>query len=126
MKETMQRLSKREWDLMGVCWKKKKLTVNDVIDNSPDENKRNYQTVKSQLEVLIKKDYLYREKFGPLWLYSPKITPKDAIINEIDYFICNIANDYLFPIFIHLVNTKKIKPDELKELKKIINDMPDD
>ena len=126
MIERLPELTKREWEIMNVCWKKKQLTIQEIIDNSPEENKRHYQTLNYQLEVLVRKGYLIREKKGPLWLYSPKITKKEIILKEAYYYVGYIINGYLCPTFINFMENKKISRVELSKLKEMINNLPED
>ena len=126
MRETVLKLSKREWELLKICWIKKKVLVSDVIKQIPIERKNRYQTAKMQLDRLVLKSYLNREKFGPLWVYSPKINKINTITTLITNFVNDVLDGSYMPIFINFVEAKKINPEELKEIKKMINDMPDD
>ena len=122
--KNLPKLSDREWELMNVCWKKKQLTVQDVIEGSPEDEKRHYQTVKAQLDVLLNKGYLTREKFGPLWLYSPVYSQKEVRINDVVNYVENFAGNYIFPTFVNFIENKKISREELKKLKEMIDKLP--
>jgi predicted transcriptional regulator len=118
----LENLSKREIELMRICWKKKKLSVNEVIELSPLEQKRHYQTVKTQLDTLVMKGYLKREKHEFTWLYSPKVSSVDVFKGVLDYFI-DILTDNFIPSFINFVEAKKISPEEMEKLRKLVENI---
>ena len=121
MLENLPDLSDREWELMNVCWKKKQLTVQDVIERSPEEEKKHYQTVKAQLDVLLNKGYLIREKFGPLWLYSPKHSQEEVVFKEFIRFNESLVGNYFIPFCINYMKSRKFSPEEILKLKEYVN-----
>ena len=86
MRKRKGELGETEWTLMKICWEKGKSSAKDVYDESLKERKRSYQTVKTILDRLVEKEYLSREKFGPIWLYTPKVTQKAITSIAIDDF----------------------------------------
>ena len=126
MLKTPPKLSKREWEIMNICWRQKDITVQEVITYSSEEEKRHYQTVKAQLEVLLKKGYLEREKRGTLWLYKPRFSKMEVVKNEVLYFIEKVIGTCVFPVFINLMNDIRVSPDELEQLKELVKNISDD
>ena len=113
-------LSKGEWSIMNICWKKGKSTARVIFDESIKKKRREYQTVKTMLDRLEVKGFLKREKFGPLWLYEPTISRAKALTNAIDFFVDNVLDNTLTPLFAHFVNKEKLSADEIKALEKLI------
>jgi len=119
-------LGESEWALMKICWEKGKVSAKDVYVESLKEKKRSYQTVKTIMDRLVEKDYLDREKFGPIWLYTPKVSQKDITSRAIDDFMKTVLGDTIAPIFSHFVKRKKKYKIDIDELKKVIEDMEEE
>src|SRR3989339_1149278 len=100
MLNMLPKLSKREWEIMNICWKQQNITIQEVITDSPEDMKRHYQTVKAQLEVLLKKGYLIREKRGPIWLFTPRFSKMEIVKKEVLYFIEHVIGTCVFPVLI--------------------------
>ena len=87
MKISRNKLSRTEWSLMKICWEKGKVSARIIYEETLKEKKRGYQTVKTMLDRIVKKGYLEREKFGPIWLYNPTVSRSKIIAREIDIFL---------------------------------------
>ena len=115
-------LGKTEWAIIRICWKKGKSSVKDIYEESLKEKKRSYMNVKNTMDRLVKKGYLKREKFGPIWLYSSKITEKTVKSKAIDNFIKNALDNSIAPIFMQLIKKEKYR-NELNELRQLVNEL---
>ena len=107
---------------MKICWKKGKSSAKVVYEESLKEKKRSYGTVKTTLDRLSKKGFLEREKFGPIWLYSPKVSKNLVVSRVVDDFSKFILNDSVVPIVMSIVNKIKTKK-EIEELKRLIDEL---
>ncbi len=125
MKTHIGALGKIEWELMNICWKNGRKTPARVIyEESIKRQMRHYSTVKTMLDRMVRKEYLEKEKFGPLWLYSPKKNRKIVIASAIDDFIKTVTCNETVPIIKHIIESKKYETDAetvkslLKEIAK--------
>jgi predicted transcriptional regulator len=113
-------LSRSEWLLMNICWRGRKLTARQVYDEVAARRDWEYQTVKTMLDRLVQKRYLRREKLGPLCLYQP-VTPRTkAVGGAIESFVDTVLDNTLGSLFVHLAKGRKLKPEELEELKRLV------
>lgn len=126
MKNKKNELTKTEWEVMKICWDKGKSSARVIYEESLKEKNRKYITIKNMLDLLVKKNYLQREKFGPIWLYKPIKNKKDAISAAIKNFITFILNGEIAPILKHIVEHKKIYKSDLEKFRKMIDQMEDD
>lgn len=126
MRKSIGILGELEWTVMRLCWKKGKTTARVVFDEllktKPDVK---YQTVKTTLDRLVKKGFLTGEKFGPLCLFTPKVSEKSLTSKAVEKIARIVFGDVISPVFIHLLKKKKYS-HEIEELKKIINDIKED
>jgi len=118
-------LTRTEWEMMRICWDKGKSSAKVIHEESLNNNKRSYVTVKTILDRLAKKGFLEREMFGPIVLYTPLISQKSATSHTIDDFIKTVMGDHIAPIFMHLLKKKKYR-DEITQLKDVISDIDEE
>jgi len=115
-------LSKTEWMLMNICWKKGKVSARDIYEETLKEKKRGYQTVKTMLDRMAAKRYLEREKFGPIWLYKPAVSRSQVVTGEIDSFVGTVLDHTFAPLFAHFAEKENLSRDEIEALKKLISE----
>ena len=122
MSENLRDLSKLEWKLMNICWKKKgKVRAREVYDETLSDKQRSYFTIKTVMDRLVEKGYLRRERFGPLWLYEPTVERSGVLEKEVKNFVTNVLDNTIAPLFKYFAKGENISPEELSELKKIID-----
>ncbi len=125
MKPGVGILGELEWLVMKTCWDKGQTTARIIFDEVKKTRRIQYQTVKTTLDRLVQKGYLEREKFGPIWLYTSKVSEKALKSKAVESFAQTIFGSTIAPIFIHLIKKKKYS-HEIEELKKIINEMEEE
>ncbi|MFC1693715.1 BlaI/MecI/CopY family transcriptional regulator [Candidatus Latescibacterota bacterium] len=122
MPEKKYFLTKTEWSLMKICWEKGQVSARIIYEETLKDKQRGYQTVKTMLDRLVKKGFLDREKFGPIWLYKP-IKPRTKVMaREIDSFVNTVLDNTFAPLFAHLAKREKLSFDEIETLKKLIEE----
>ncbi len=117
-----QDMSKTEWSLMNICWKKGKASARDIYEETLKQKKRGYQTIKTMLDRLVGKGYLTREKFGPIWLYEPAVLRKSALAGEMEFFAKTVLDNTFTPFFAHLAKKEKLSREELDSLKTLLHE----
>ena len=111
-----------EWSLMNVCWEKGTSSARDIWEATLADKKRGYQSVKTMLDRLVEKGYLTREKFGPIWLYSPKVVRTQIVAREIDTFVTTVLDNTVAPLFASLAQKEHLTKDDIEKLKRIIDE----
>ena len=115
------KLTEVEWELMKICWEKGKSTARVIYEETLKDKERGYQTIKTMLDRLVEKEYLRRERFGPLWLYETTISQQKATSSAIDTFVQNVLDGAVAPLFAHFAKSKKLKKEEIAQLKELID-----
>lgn len=120
MKDSVS-LSKLEMIVMKPFWEKGRLSVREAseiledLDDGPD-----YSTVQTIVGRLEKKGALKRRrKIGNAWLFEAIIERKQIIGRLIDDIV-GLLGGASNPIMSHLVESKQIGKDELKEIRAMI------
>ena len=115
-------LSKTEWRLMNICWRKGRVSARVIYEETLREKARGYQTVKTMLDRLVAKGYLRREKFGPIWLYEPAVPRAAVAAREIESFVGTVLDNTVAPLFAYFAGKEKLSRKELEELRKLVED----
>ena len=119
---SLKELSKTEWLIMNICWRMVKASARDIYEASLNDKKRSYHTIKTMLDRLVKKRYLDREKFGPIWLYSPVVPQSKAIRKEVSSFVEIVLDNTFTPILSFLSEKQRLSDEEIAALEKLIAD----
>lgn len=115
-------LTQVEWSLMNICWEKGQASARDIWEASLADKKRGYQTVKTMLDRLAVKGFLTREKFGPIWLYSPAVARKAFVRRELDRFIGTVLDNSVAPLFARFADKEQLTREDIEKLKKLIDE----
>lgn len=122
MKDISSRLSRTEWILMNICWKKGKASARDIYEESLKEKERSYHTVKTLLERMVKKNYLEREKFGPIWLYTPIVSRSGTVSREIESFADTVLDNTFTPLLSFFTDKQELTDEEIAAMEKLIKE----
>jgi len=116
------KLSDSEWLLMKICWKKGVCSVKNVHEEYKKQNKVSYVTTKTMLDRLVEKDFLKREKFGPIWLYTATVSEKSTVSNAVEKFVNVVLDGNVLPVFMQLFKNKEKYAVDIENIKKIIEE----
>lgn len=75
-KKTLDKLSRRERQIMNVIYQNGKATVAEVLEQLPDPP--SYSAIRALMRILEEKGFLKHKTDGPRYLYYPTITVKKA------------------------------------------------
>lgn len=114
-------LSKGEWLVMNLCWKRGRATARQIFDESPPQRTWSYPTVKTMLDRLAVKGYLRREKLGPLCLFEPLVPRERVVRRSLDMIWDTVLGRTLAPLFAHLTPAS-LSDDEIASLKKLLQE----
>jgi BlaI family penicillinase repressor len=76
-KKSLQ-LTDSEQSIMEILWKKGEASVREVADTLSEEKTTAYTTVQTMCKILADKGYADFRKEGKAFIYTPKITEKEA------------------------------------------------
>ncbi|WP_339901374.1 BlaI/MecI/CopY family transcriptional regulator [uncultured Cyclobacterium sp.] len=115
----MDKLTKKEEELMQILWQLKKAFVKDIVAKYPDP-KPHYNTVSSLIRVLQEKGMVGFNAYGNTYEYFPllmkeayrKIYMKEIISNYFDNSVSSVVAAF--------VKEEQLDDEEVKELIKII------
>jgi BlaI family penicillinase repressor len=113
-------ISETEWEVMKVVWARSPISAQEIIDALAARDDWHPKTVKTLLNRLIKKRALGFKKEGRAYLYRPLVAEKDCVAAESESFLDRVFGGSLKPMLAHFVERKKLSPDEIAELKRLL------
>ncbi|OAB77994.1 BlaI/MecI/CopY family transcriptional regulator [Cochleicola gelatinilyticus] len=113
----MQKLAKREEQIMQAFWKLEKAFVKEIIDELP-EPKPHYNSVSTMVRILEEKGFLAHNSFGKTHQYYPVVL-KEQYQKTI---VSDVVGKYFENSYSKMISffAKEENIDE-KELQQIIN-----
>ena len=114
------RLSRGEWALMNLCWKRGRATARQIYEDSLNRQQRDYRTIKTMLDRMASKGFLEMEKLGPLCLYTPAVPRREALAGAIHDFFDVVLDRTLSPLLLHLAGEEKLSEEDLATLRRLV------
>jgi len=114
-----------EAKILAVLWQNQPLNGKQIAEELTEES-WSYVTVKTLINRLLKKGFLNFEKQGRHYLYSTTLTKKDYLKRENKNFIERMYSGSFSGLFAAFTEHEHISEKELKEIKKMINEMEQD
>ena len=114
------RISEAEWEVMKICWARSPVSAQAIIEALADEGAWHPKTIKTLLGRLVKKRALGFRKAGRSYLYHPLVAEKDCVAAESRSFLDRVFGGSLQPMLAHFVETRKLSPAELAELRTLL------
>ena len=122
MSET-PKISEAEWEVMKVVWlKSSPCTANDIVDALIDVADWKPNTIKTLINRLVKKKALGYTEERRLYLYYPLFSQAECIQSETKSFVKRVFGGALQPMLAAFLQDEKLSPEEIEELKRLIEE----
>lgn len=115
-------ISEAEWKVMRVLWAKSPQPAYDIIATLSETENWRPNTIKTLLGRLHRKGALAAEKYKNLYLYRPDVSEEECVAVESQSFIDRVFGGAAKPMMVHFVKHKKLSPEEITELRKILDE----
>jgi len=116
----MQQLTKSEEQLMEIIWKHEKVFMKDLIDSYPDPKPAG-TTIATLLKRMQDKGFVGYETLGNSRQYYPLVKKSAYFSKEVGGIIKNYFDNSALQFASFFTSSNNITPDELEDLKKIID-----
>lgn len=117
------KISEAEWEVMKVVWSKSSpCTANDIVDALIDVADWKSNTIKTLINRLVKKKALGYEEERRLYLYYPLVSQAECIKSETKSFVKRVFGGALQPMLAAFLQDEKLSPEEIEELKRLIEE----
>jgi BlaI family penicillinase repressor len=118
----LPRISDAEWTVMKVLWSRSPLPASDIIAELEQTEQWHPKTVKTLLNRLVGKGALGFDRDGKAYLYHPLVSEAECAGAASDAFLSRVFGGSLKPMLAHFVEKKRLSPEELKELKRLLEE----
>lgn len=117
----LPKISESEWLVMQVLWSKGPLTANEVVEQLAGRNKWNPRTIKTLINRLLKKRALKFQKEGRQYRYIAAVSESKCVRKETQSFVRRVYGGAVRPMLAAFLEDAKLSDDEIKELKKVLD-----
>jgi len=111
-----------ELQFLKILWEKSPLPVREIRDRLAATGRDIAHTsVITTLNTMVKKRFLTRKKEGKAFLFVPRITREQVSRSVLGDVVNRVFDGSAAAVLTGLFEHSDIQPDELKELRKLIN-----
>jgi BlaI family penicillinase repressor len=122
MKSAKPLLTDQELEIMKIVWLRGRATVRDVYEELLRRRKIAYTTVMTMMGILEQKGHLKKSADERAYVYTPAQPQREVVGNMVHDFLKRVFNGSAKPLLIQLVEDKKLTPDELDEIRKLVKE----
>ncbi|UCG47754.1 MAG: BlaI/MecI/CopY family transcriptional regulator [Phycisphaerales bacterium] len=116
----LPRISESEWLVMRVLWSKGEATANEVVEELAGRTKWNPRTVKTLITRLSGKGAVKYKKEGRMYRYYPAVGQADCVRMERKSFVRRVYGGTTKPMLAAFIEDADLSPQDISELKKIL------
>ena len=120
----MEKLTRKEDEIMQILWKLKNAFVKEVVATMP-EPQPHYNTVSTVIRKMEEKGFIGYEVFGNTHRYYPKISKEEYRKGYLSKAIDSYFGNSYKNVVSFFAKEEKISADELREIIKIIESKKD-
>ncbi len=113
----MQQLTKTEEEIMQIIWNKERCLVSDIIA-SLENPETPHSTISSVVRILEKKGFVDHKAYGKTHEYFPIVSKEAYAQRGFKSWFANYLNNSPAQLASFLVKEKALKPKEIEELLK--------
>lgn len=117
MKETTQKPSDAELEILQELWGHPGQTVNEIHAVLETKKKVGYTTTLKQMQRMLEKGMLSREKRGKLFVYFADLDEESTKNNIFNRLSKTLFKGSAKEMMIHLLGNQETSSEDLKELK---------
>ena len=115
----MQKLAKREEQIMQALWRLEKAFVKEIIAELPDP-KPHYNSVATMVKILEEKGFVDHEAFGNTFRYFPLVSKETYQRQTLGDIVKQYFNDSYPSMLAFFAKEEKISQSDLEDILKII------
>ena len=115
----MQKLAKREEQIMQAIWQLGHAFIKEIINEMPDP-KPHYNTIATMVKILEDKRFLDHEAIGNVFRYYPVISKEQYQKHTMTDIVSQYFDNSYPHMLMFFAKDQKISEDELNEIVKLI------
>ncbi len=117
-------LSDAELEVLKALWDLGPTSVRDVMNHLHAQGRElAYTTVLTFLTRLKAKKYVTSKKSGQAYIYKARVSREKVTGTRLSSLIEQLFDGASAPLVLHLVQSNKLSPDEIGELRRMLEDL---
>jgi BlaI family transcriptional regulator, penicillinase repressor len=120
--DALPAVSPAETEILRVVWQLGGATVQDICDALAAERSVTYATAQTMLRRLEKKGYVAHDVKGKAHVFRPAVKREEVIRRTVSDFVGRLFGGDPVPLLMHLADHSKLKGEDIKRLKKLIEE----
>ena len=113
-------ITSAEWIVMEILWRENPLTAAEVAEVLPQKQWA-ANTVRTLLNRLVKKGALTLKPDGNRYLYRVAVRRDKCVQEEVQSLTTRLFGGAASPLLLHFIQNKKLSPDDIAELRQILD-----
>jgi predicted transcriptional regulator len=116
----MEKLSRRERQIMDVLYERGRATAAEILAALPDPP--SYSAVRALIKVLEDKGHVKHQEDGPRYVFTPSVPRSKARRNAVKHLLQTFFDDSAGEAVASLLGASagKLKPEELDKIEELI------
>ena len=115
-----------ESQIMDILWRRGPLTADEIVAEVAGPQGWGEATVKTLINRLLKKKAVASERDSGRHRYRAVTQRADYVQTESQGLLDRLFEGSLTPLVAHFAEHRKLKSDEIKRLRKLLEDLDDD
>jgi BlaI family transcriptional regulator, penicillinase repressor len=119
-------LANAELAVMDLLWRSDdRMTARQIREQLyPDATKAQHGTVQRLLQRLETKGFVERDRSISVHFFSAEISRQAYAGTQLESLAAKLTAGSIAPLITHLVEEKKISPDEIDRIRAVLNEQP--
>ncbi len=119
-------LANAEFAVMDRLWENGPMTARALREQLyPDAPRAQHGTIQRLLQRLEVKGFVSRDRTLSVHVFASTITREEYGGHQIESIAERLTNGSIVPLITHLVEHRRISPEEIERIRKIIDEDPD-
>lgn len=119
--DRVPRISESEWQVMRILWAKAPATANEIVEALSATSHWKPKTIKTLLNRLVSKKALGYKTVGRVYHYYPLSDEHRCIQAESQSFLRRVYGGALMPMLAAFLEHEKLSPEEIADLRHILD-----
>ncbi len=115
----MQKLAKREAQIMQIIWELERASIKEIVDRLP-EPRPHYNSVSTMVKLLKSKGFVGEEKLGRAYTYFAAVPKEDYQEEVVDEVVKGFFDNSPMKLVNYFAKEQKLDAADLERILKII------
>jgi BlaI family penicillinase repressor len=119
-------ITQAESRIMDALWAKSPLTADEIVTTVAEPQGWGEATVKTLINRLLKRKAIKSERIDGRVRYVAVLQRADYLQSESQGLLDRLFEGRLTPLVAHFAEHRKLKPDEVKRLRRLLDELDND